>query len=66
MDGSKLMPWSDWQFWAATAAALVGGYFVLRPLLPGRKSDCGGCEPGAARPKRTALTIGDSERPRDR
>lgn len=60
------MPWTDWQFWAASLVALVGGYFVVRPLLPGRKDDCGGCAPGAARPKRTALTIGDTEPRRDR
>lgn len=55
------MPWADWQFWAVTAAALAGAWFVLRPLLPGRRDDCGACGPPAARPKRTNLTVGGTD-----
>ena len=54
------MPWGDWQFWAATAAAIAGLWFVARPFLPGRKpDDCGACGP-KPRPRRTELTIGDT------
>ena len=53
------MPWNDWQFWLATAGALVALGFVLRPLLSRRGGpECGGCGPNpSARPKRTPLTI---------
>jgi hypothetical protein len=51
------MPWGDWQFWVATAGALVALWAVARPLLPRQ----GGRQPGAARPRRTALTIGDTD-----
>lgn len=38
------MPWKDWQFWLATAVALVGLWFALRPFLPSRRDgDCGAC-----------------------
>ncbi len=55
------MPWGDWQFWLVTAFALAGGWFVLRPLLPGRKDDCGACGTPPARPKRTNLTVGGTD-----
>ena len=53
------MPWDDWQFWVATAGALVALWAVARPLLP-RRGDAD-ASPGAARPRRTALTIGDTD-----
>jgi hypothetical protein len=46
-------PIDDWQFWAVTACALSGAWFVLRPILPKalkRRSK--------ARPTRARLTIG--------
>lgn len=55
------MPWGDWQFWVATAGALVALWAVVRPLLPRRASGSGSS--GAARPRRTALTIGDTDAP---
>ncbi len=55
------MPWGDWQFWLVTAVALAGGWFVLRPLLPGRKDDCGTCGTPPARPKRTNLPVGGTD-----
>ena len=55
------MPWTDWQFWAVTAAALVAGFVILRPLLPTRGSggSCRGCpaDGAPAKPKRATLTI---------
>lgn len=53
------MPWGDWQFWVATAGALVALWAVVRPLLPRRAGE--GERAGAARPRRTALTIGDTD-----
>lgn len=54
------MPWYDWQFWLATAVALVGLWFALRPFLPARGGgDCGACAP-KPRPRRAELTIGDT------
>lgn len=53
------MPWGDWQFWVATAGALVALWAVARPLLPRRGEDGG--NPGTLRPRRTALTIGDTD-----
>ena len=55
------MPWNDWQFWLATAAALAGLWFALRPFLPSRRDgDCGSCGP-RTRPRRAELTIGDTD-----
>ena len=54
-----MMPWGDWQFWAATAGAIVALWAVLRPLLPRGGGE--GPAPGPARPRRTALTIGDTD-----
>ncbi|MFZ9690189.1 MAG: hypothetical protein ACO3DS_10175 [Phycisphaerales bacterium] len=46
-------PVDDWQFWAVTACALVGAWFVLRPILPRT------LKPRAkARPTRARLTSG--------
>jgi hypothetical protein len=53
------MPWGDWQFWLATAGALVALWAVARPLLP-RRGDADGST-ARARPRRTALTIGDTD-----
>lgn len=53
------MPWGDWQFWVATAGALIALWAVVRPLLPRRAGEGG--RAGAARPRRTALTIGDTD-----
>jgi hypothetical protein len=59
------MPWNDWQFWIATLGALVAVGFMLRPLLSRRQEQCGGCGPAPeARSRRTALTIGSTERER--
>ena len=59
------MPWNDWQFWIASAGALCALWFMLRPLLSRRKGpECAGCGPDpSARPRRTALTIGGTDRP---
>ena len=59
------MPWEDWQFWLASAAALAGLWFVLRPFLPARGPvDCGNCAT-KPRPRRAELTIGDTGGVRD-
>ena len=45
------MPWTDWQFWIVTVAAVLGARFILRQILPGRRDDaavCGSCAVGAA------------------
>lgn len=45
------MPFTDWQFYFVTAAALWGGWQVLRPFASSRKgagSPCGGCAVGNA------------------
>ena len=42
-------PWADWQFWAVTAAAVWGGWALVRQLFPRRgASACGACASGAA------------------
>jgi|LakMenEpi03Aug12_release.lakeMendotaPanAssembly.Ray.scaffolds.fasta_scaffold3467674_2 hypothetical protein len=54
------MPWSDWQFWAVSLAALAGAFFVIRPLLPTRSGgSCRSCPADGAppKPKRATLTI---------
>ena len=55
-------PVSDWQFWAASAIALAALYFLVRPLLPGRKPNrvCPKCPDGAKdgpTSKKAKLTI---------
>jgi hypothetical protein len=70
-------PWHDPQFYVVTAAALWGGWVLLRQLLPRPKDGpaCGGCAAGAAAcAKRTAPggadadavpgAIPDADRPR--
>ncbi|MFZ9881120.1 MAG: hypothetical protein ACO3QC_06930 [Phycisphaerales bacterium] len=61
------LPTHDWQFWVASALALVGVAVVLRPFLPkgrGAKQNCPGCPSdaksadGTAKPKHVDLTIG--------
>lgn len=45
------MPWTDWQFWIVTLAALWGGRVILRQIIPARGDDapaCGSCAAGAA------------------
>lgn len=45
------MPWSDWQFWVVSAAAIIALAMLLRPFFPlilGR---------GRARGTRTQLTV---------
>lgn len=45
------MPWSDWQFWVVSAAAIFALAMLLRPFFPlilGR---------GRARGTRTQLTV---------
>jgi len=58
-------PWHDPQFYVVTAAALWGGWVLLRQLLP-RPSDgpaCGGCAAGAAAcAKRSAPGSSDAAR----
>jgi hypothetical protein len=55
------MPWTDWQFWTVTAAAIVAACFVLRPMLPSRPGggSCRGCpaDGAPAKPRRATLTI---------
>jgi hypothetical protein len=55
------MPWSDWQFWAVSLAALAAAILVIRPLLPARGggAPCRSCPADGAppRPKRATLTI---------
>jgi hypothetical protein len=55
------MPWTDWQFWTVSAAALIAAFVVIRPLLPSRSSGgaCRSCPADGARPapKRATLTI---------
>ena len=42
-------PWADWQFWTVTAAAVWGGWTLVRQLLPRREQNaCGGCAAGSA------------------
>jgi hypothetical protein len=44
------MPWSDWQFYVVTMAAVWGAWMLLRQFLPrdGAGSACGACASGAA------------------
>lgn len=52
------MPYTDWQFWAVTAAMLWGAFTLLRQLWPRSEGPaCGNCAAGAAacsRPKSPA------------
>ncbi len=56
------LPINDWQFWAASAVALAALYFLVRPLIPGRKHTtvCPKCPDGAkggSASKKASLTI---------
>ena len=45
------MPWSDWQFWVVSLAALWAGYVIFRQIIPGAAKDssaCSTCAVGAA------------------
>lgn len=44
------MPWTDWQFWVVTAAAVVSLWVLLRPFwkTSGDNPACGSCASGAA------------------
>lgn len=44
------MPWTDWQFWLVTLAALLAAGWLLRGLLPFKRWR-------RARGRKTALTI---------
>lgn len=63
------MPWTDWQFWVVTVAAVVGVAFIVRPMLPSRTKKsgaaCPGCSSGKAamKPRRAQLTV--SAKPSD-
>ncbi len=35
------MPFGDWQFWLVTVIAAMAAWWVLRPLLPKRRSQSG-------------------------
>jgi len=45
------LPWTDWQFYVVTAAAVWGAVTLGRQVLPRKDAAgpaCGGCAAGAA------------------
>lgn len=45
------LPWTDWQFWLVTAAAVGALAIVVRPFLPRRRGEdapCAHCAVGTA------------------
>ena len=44
------MPWTDWQFWVVTLAALWGARIIVRQIIPSKKDEsaCASCAVGAA------------------
>ena len=55
------MPWTDWQFWTVTVAALIAAWCVVRPFIPSKRppASCPGCPSAEAskKPRETTLTI---------
>lgn len=44
------MPWGDWQFWIVTIIVLLAGWWILKPIIPRRKT------PGST--TKVKLTVG--------